>query len=297
MPKHAVRVLALGEATREDYRMRHNPLIMAAVLLFGSALFAQTQPAVQIPATDGDASTKVVKTSPRHGEWVDVEVPGTDVKLHSWIVYPERADKAGVVVVIHDIFGMSDWARAVTDQLAADGFIAICPDLLSGFGPNGGGTEAMGGDARGSIGKVTADEQLKRLNAVRDYAIKLPSANGKSGCIGFCWGGGVSFTYAAKQPKLNAAAVYYGSPPTADLMAKIECPVIGHYGGNDARITATVAPTTATMKSLGKSYDPHVYEGAGHGFLRQQTGGNGANMKASVEAWPATIAFFKKNLE
>jgi carboxymethylenebutenolidase len=213
-------------------------------------------------------------------------------------VYPERKDKAPVVIVIHEIFGMTDWVRSITDALAAEGFIAIAPDLLSGKGPNGGGTEAFKeADVRDAIRKLKPDELTTDLNAVRDYGLALPAASDKSATIGFCWGGGTSFAYAAAQPKLNAAVVYYGTPPAIEQLAKVQCPVIGFYGGYDARVTATVEPTKKSMAELKKSYDPHVYEGAGHGFLRQQTGRGGANEKAAKQAWPATIEFLKKNLE
>src|SRR4051812_8130063 len=134
-----------------------------------------------------DAVAKALASSPRHGEWVDVAMPGGDVKLHTWVVYPERKDKAPVVIVIHEIFGMTDWVRGVADQLAADGFIAVAPDLLSGMGPNGGGTESLGDKVRETIGKVDAAEQAKRLDAVREYAVALPASNGKAATIGFCW--------------------------------------------------------------------------------------------------------------
>jgi len=247
---------------------------------------------------DADSAKKALADSPRHGEWVDVPLPGSDVKLNCWVVYPERADKAPVVIVIHEIFGMSDWVRGVTDQLAAEGFIAIAPDLLSGMGPNGGGTESLDGNVGLTIRKLTINDQAKRLDAVRDFALAFPSATDKSACIGFCWGGTASFAYAVHQPKLNAAVVYYGTAPAdQSLLAKIQCPVFGNYGNDDARVTSTVQPTIKAMADLKKSYEPHIYDGAGHGFLRQQPGQDGANLKAAQEAWPTTIAFLKKNLE
>jgi carboxymethylenebutenolidase len=252
--------------------------------------------AADLPPGESGAKAALEK-SPRHGEMIDITVPGAKTPLKSYIVYPERKDKAPVVIVIHEIFGLSDWVRSVADQLAAEGFIAIAPDMLSGHGKDGGGTESLGGrdDVMKAIRGLKSDEVTADLNAVRDYGIKLPAASGKSASIGFCWGGGQSFSYAANQPELNAAVVYYGSAPSAELLAKIKAPVMGNYGGNDARITATVEPTAAKMKELGKSYSPHVYDGAGHGFLRAQDGSNGANLKATQEAWPATIAFLKEN--
>jgi carboxymethylenebutenolidase len=248
-----------------------------------------------VPPGEKDAKA-VLEKSPRHGEMIDVPVAGAGT-VKSYIVYPERKDKAPVVIVIHEIFGESDWVRGVADQLAADGFIAIAPDLLSGHGKEGGGTESYDGrDAvMQAIRGLKADEVTARLDAVRDYGIKLPAASGKFACIGFCWGGGKSFLFATHDPELSAAVVYYGTPPSDEDLAKIKCPVAGFYGGDDARVTATVEGTTSKMKTLEKSYTPHVYDGAGHGFLRAQTDRNGANMKAAEQAWPATIRFLQEN--
>jgi carboxymethylenebutenolidase len=247
-----------------------------------------------LPADEAGAKDAIAKT-PRHTEYVDVKVEGQSTPIKTFVVYPERKDKAPVVIVISEIFGLSDWIKAVADQLAQEGFIAVAPDLLSGKGPNGGGTEAFASrdDVVGAIRTLTPQIVVGALNAVRDYAIKLPSATGKSASIGFCWGGGMSFLYATVQPALNAAVVYYGTSPSADALAAIKAPVLGLYGGNDARVDATIEPASAEMKKLGKSYDPHLFEGAGHGFLRQQGGANGANLKATQQAWPATLAFLR----
>ena len=246
---------------------------------------------------DADQAKDALAKSPRHGEWVDVALPGGG-KVVTWVVYPERKDKAGIVIVIHEIFGLSDWVRGVADQLAKEGFIALAPDLLSGMGPNGGGTDSLGADATKVIRNLTPGDAAARLDAVRAYALKLPAANGKVGSVGFCWGGTTSFGYAVAQPKLDAAAVYYGtSPEAAEDYAKIAAPVMGFYGGDDARVNATIPRAEEAMKKLGKRYAPNVYEGAGHGFLRQQTGREGANAKATARAWPATLAFFRESLK
>jgi carboxymethylenebutenolidase len=146
-----------------------------------------------------------------------------------------------------------------------------------------------------AVSGLNPDVVTKMLNATRDYALKLPAANGKTATIGFCWGGGTSFRYATEQPDLNAAVVYYGTSPKADALEKIKAPVLGNYGGNDNRVNATIKPAEEKMKQLNKTYEPHIYEGAGHGFLRQQDGQNGANMKASQEAWPTTIKFLREH--
>lgn len=260
-----------------------------------------------IPPGTPEHAARALKESSRHGEWVDIKMAdGTALK--SWVVYPESPTKTGVVLVIHDIFGMRDLARALGDQLAQDGFIAIVPDFLSGKGPNGGGSESLGQGVNAAIQSLTPADIVARLNAAMDYGKKLPASNGKTGVVGFCWGGSQSFLYASQQPNLNAAVVFYGSAPgtgtndatvdsVAAALANTKAPVMGMYAGNDARIGATVPVTQDAMKKLGKSYEVHTFEGAGHGFVFSQAGANGANLKATQDAWPLVLQFYRANLK
>jgi carboxymethylenebutenolidase len=255
-----------------------------------------------LPAGTVDHAARALKESPRHGEWVDIKMAdGTALK--SWVVYPERPTKTGVVIVIHDIRGMADLTRAVGDQLAQDGFIAIVPDFLSGKGPDGGGTASLGTGVGQAIQGLAAADVKARLDAAMEYGKKLPASNGKTGVVGFCWGGARSFGFAATQPNLNAAVVYYGDAPGSGdntveaQLANVKAPVLGLYAGNDARINATLPATEAAMKKAGKSYQIHTFEGAGHGFMGNQAGAGGANLKAAQASWPLAIQFFTKNLK
>src|SRR5690349_837788 len=226
------------------------------------------------PMVSQDWAKQRLAKSPRHQEWVKVKNGNREV--NSFVVYPETKNKATAVVVIHEIFGMSDWVQSLTDQLAEAGYIAIAPDLLSGMGPNGGGTSSLDRNGVGqAISKLPPDQITGDLNAVADYVSKLPSANGKVVVTGYCWGGGQSFRYATNNPKLKAAFVFYGPPPGAAdgtpdkaALAKITAPVYGFYAGNDARIDATLPATVDAMKELKKTFEPVTYEGAGHGFMR-----------------------------
>jgi len=233
------------------------------------------------------AQAKLDKSS-RHGEWVTVTNGSRSVQC--WVVYPEVKDKATAVLVIHEIFGLSDWARAVSDEVAAAGYIAIAPDLLSGAGPKGGGTSELPAQEVGrAIQKLPADQITGDLNAAADYVKSLPSANGQLVVSGFCWGGGQSFRFAASRTDLSAAFVFYGPPPPAATLQKIACPVYGFYGGNDGRITLTVTNTEALMTQAGKTYEPVIYEGAGHGFMRggepEFPNARPGDQKARDEAW------------
>lgn len=269
----------------------HRATLVVLVMLL--AVAARGAADLALPP-DADHAKGALEKSPRHGEWVDVKLPDGK-QLATWVVYPEKKTKSGVVIVIHEIFGLSDWVRGVTDQLAEAGFIAIAPDLLSGLGPEGGGTESLGENATKVIRTLAPEAVVARLDAVHAYAKGLPAANGRVGVVGFCWGGAASFRYATTQPRLDAAVVYYGtSPDDPDAYARISAPVLGHYAGDDARVDETIPTAREAMQRHGKSYTAKVYEGAGHGFLRQQAGRDGANRKATEQAWPATVAFFRK---
>jgi carboxymethylenebutenolidase len=282
--------------------------VLFAALSASAQRHTQDSRATEVPWDDalppGTAAhvEKALADSPRHGEWV--AIPLADAKtLEAFVVYPERADKAGVVLVIHDIRGMSDWIRAVGDQLAEDGFIAVVPDFLSGMGKDGGGTAALGSEVGRTIRQLDEATVYARLDAARAWAEKLPAANGKTAVLGFCWGGTQSFGYALHQPQLQAAVVFYGNVPGAtadeapgDRIAAIRSPVLGHYGGNDARINATLPPTIRAMLQHGRSYEFHSYEGAGHGFVGRQDGQDGLNLAATRAAWPLTLAFLRRHL-
>jgi carboxymethylenebutenolidase len=240
--------------------------------------------AVLVSAQDW-ARAKVDK-SPRHREWVTVTHDGR--KVETFVAYPEASKNTPVIVVIHEIFGMSDWVEEVTDEFAAAGYIAIAPDLLSGMAPKGGGTkEFPAGEAGRAIGKLPPDQITADLNAVADYGLKLPAAAKKLFVAGFCYGGGQTFRFATNRPDLAAAMVFYGTPPDKESMARIKAPVFGFYAGNDQRVDATIPDTVTNMKELGKIYEPVTYEGAGHGFMRagEQPDPTAANGKAREEAW------------
>jgi carboxymethylenebutenolidase len=252
------------------------------------------------PGSAQDWARQKLEKSSRHGEWVTVKHDGRSVE--TFVVYPESKSKTPVVLIIHEIFGMSDWVQELADEVAEAGYIAVAPDLLSGAGPNGGGTKSLpSGEVGQAIGKLPPDQITADLNAVADYGLKLPASDGKLFVAGFCYGGSQSFRFATNRPDLKAAFVFYGSAPSSgtggqfvpdkSALARIKAPVFGFYAGNDARIGATVPATHEAMKELGKTYEPVSYEGAGHGFMREgddPTSTNqmhAANVKARNEAW------------
>ena len=241
-------------------RLLHAPAISSLLLAVCALLLAAPSASAQ------EWAKQILDKSPRHMQWVDVKYDHRTVQ--AFIDYPQVSHKAPVVLMIHEIFGMSDWVRSMADDLAAQGYIVIAPDLLSGTGPNGGGSSSYADrDARvKAVSMLNSDQVIADLNATADYALKLPAANGKLAVVGFCWGGSKSFLFATQRHDLSAAFVFYGTPPK-DLAA-ITAPVYGFYGGNDNRVSSTVPATEKAMKDLGKKYEPVIYPGAGHGFMR-----------------------------
>jgi carboxymethylenebutenolidase len=257
--------------------LRYNGEMTRIVLLFALATLS---------ASAQDWARQRLEKSPRHREWVTIKHDGRSVE--TFVVYPESKQKAPVVLVIHEIFGLSDWAQEVADEVAEAGYIAIAPDLLSGMGPHGGRTpDFPPGGATEAVSHLNPDQVTADLSAVADYGLKIPASNGKLFVAGFCWGGGQSFRFATNRPDLSAAFVFYGPPPDEAAMARIKAPVYGFYGGNDARIDATIPSTKDQMKEAGKTYEPVIYEGAGHGFMRagEAPDANEANRKARTDAW------------
>jgi len=250
-----------------------------------SLLLASALALAPIAAAQDWAKERLEK-SPRHREWASIKHDGRTVE--TLIVYPETKDKRPVVLVIHEIFGLSDWAQELADEVAEAGYIAVAPDLLSGMAPGGGRTKDFPqGAATEAVSKLNPDQVTADLNAAADSGLKLPAANGKLFVAGFCWGGSQTFRFATNRADLKGAFVFYGGPPEKDAMARIKAPVYGFYASNDARIDATIPDATANMKAAGKTYDPVTYEGAGHGFMRagEAPDASDANKKARADAW------------
>jgi carboxymethylenebutenolidase len=253
----------------------------------------------QEPALPPDAAGAPARLadSPRHGEWAMIAT-GPDDSVRAWVVYPERSTPAPVVLVVHEIFGVTAWIRSVADQLAADGFIAIAPDLMTGHDvPVGADGDPVREQATATIRSLDPEHYHPQLRAIADWGMTLPAATRRYGIVGFCWGGSASFMHAVVSPDVAAAVVYYGGSPPTDQLQRISAPVLGLYAGDDERVNATVPPADAEMRRLGRPYDVHMFDGAGHGFLRQQDGRDGANMAATRGAWPLTVRFFRQHLE
>jgi carboxymethylenebutenolidase len=257
------------------------------ILLVAPAFVWSWQDPPAKKTTPADPVKKRLDDSPRHHEWIDVK--HGDRSVRCFVVYPESKGKVAAVLVIHENKGLTDWVRSVADQLAEAGYLAIAPDLLSGAGPKGGNTDSFESvdAATQAIYKLDGSQVTADLDAVADQVLKDGVCNGHLSVAGFCWGGGQSFDFAASRKGLDFACVFYGSTPKDDVLAKIACPVYGFYGENDARITGSVPATSDAMKKAGKTYEPVIYAGAGHGFMRagEMPDGSAENQKARNDAW------------
>jgi carboxymethylenebutenolidase len=282
------RTKGLGAAIQEATMRRSIGAPFVAIIVFVLTLAGS--------ASAQDWARARLEKSSRHREWVSVKHGGRTVQ--TFVVYPEAKDKRPVVLIIHEIFGMTDWAEEVADEVAEAGYIAVAPDLLSGMAPNGGRTSDFAeGKAMEAVSHLDPEQITADLNAAADYGLKLPASNGKLFVAGFCWGGGQSFRFATNRRDLSAAFVFYGPPPPKEAMARIRCPVYGFYAGNDARIDATIPETTEEMRTLGKKYEQVTYDGAGHGFMRagEAPDASDANSKARKDAWARWKVLLEQN--
>ena len=242
------------------------------------------------------AANERLETTPRHHEWVTIDSAGRS--LHAYVAYPQSSRKSGAVVVIHENRGLTDWVRTVADQLAEKGYIAIAPDMLSGSAPGGGRTKDFPSEdaAREAISKLPREQVLADLIASANYVRALPSANGKLAVGGFCWGGSRSWDAANTVDGLTASFVFYGTGPSTDAaVTGIDAPVYGFYGGDDARVNATIETSGALMEKHGKRFEPVIYPGAGHAFMRlgEMPDASEANRKARDEAWVRWLTLLK----
>jgi carboxymethylenebutenolidase len=250
-------------------------------LLLSMFLFASTGAQAQ------DWAKERLNKSPRHQDWVTLK--SGDRNLKAFIVYPETSHKAAAVLLIHENMGLTDWAKEMADEIAAQGYIVIAPDLLNEK------VYTEQADAKKAVAELKPDQITQDLNAAAEYVTHVPSANGKLVVAGFCWGGGQSFRYATNNPNLKAAFVFYGQPPQTADMARITAPIYGFYGGNDNRITSTVEATAGSMKEAGKAYHPETYADAGHGFMRagEAPDANQANKKAREQGFARLVKTLK----
>lgn len=263
---------------------------MRKLLAFAALLFAAACNHV------APAANQRLETTPRHDEWVTIDSAGRP--LHAYVVYPQSSKKAGSVVVIHENRGLTDWVRTVADRLAEEGYIAIAPDMLSGSGPGGGRTKDFPSEdaAREAISKLPREQVLADLVATASYVRALPSANGKLAVGGFCWGGARTWEAANTIDGISVATPFYGTGPTTDAaVAGVEAPVYGFYGGDDARVNATIETSQALMEKQGKKFEPVIYPGAGHAFMRlgEIPDATEANRKAHDEGWKRWLSLLK----
>jgi carboxymethylenebutenolidase len=248
--------------------------VLATLLAAGGFAFQSAHPPIR-PAAD------------IHSEYVKY-ISGRDT-ITAYLAYPERAEPAPAVIVIHDIYGMSDRLRPAVELLAQRGFVAIGPDLLS----RRGGTSAVADSARRFIMSLHPDTVTQDLDATYAYLKTIRAVRpDRIGVIGFCWGGGQSFRYATNNPGLRAFVVCYGSGPDTAALARIKAKGFGVYAENDARINTGLTDLTAALQRARVDYQHQVYPGVGHAFLQTRE-----KPEVADSAWAAIERFFREQLD
>jgi carboxymethylenebutenolidase len=265
-------------------------VLVALIALLVGAAAMWTYQGQKGESADPPAGTPQADSVTTHGEWVSIK-RGRD-SIRAYVAYPERKTKAPAVIVIHEIFGLTEWEPTVADRLAKEGYVAILPDLLSSKH----GISPVDPDSgRKLVGQLEPERVTADLDAVYGYVNGLPAvARDQIGTIGFCWGGGQSFRYATNNPRLRAAVVAYGPPPDTSAMRRIKAPVLGIYGENDERINASLPDVTAAMQSAGKTFTAEVFPGTGHGFLKP--GRQGYDTPEREKAWTRILEFYRARL-
>jgi len=312
---------AVSACHRQQPIDEHMAHMSAGDLAAGALVATTSQGTAGLPPSANSAPARL-KASPRHAEWVKIAwEPGSTDSLMAWIVYPSTSRaKSPVVVVVHEIYGLQTWVRGVADQVAADGFIAIAPDLNSRVRGGPSTDELTGDSASKLIRGVNAADKNRGITAAANYAMSQPSADRRYGVIGFCWGGTAVWGYAINggTQGFGGGVAFYGTPymtgavPNGDSLAKIKTPVMLLGGAKDARIGAAMPAIDSAMKALGKNYSAKNYDGAIHGFVRAQDdprvsrdpavpavrdpAEEAANLAATKDGWPRTVEFLKKNL-
>jgi carboxymethylenebutenolidase len=182
-----------------------------------------------------------LEKSPRRHE--QVMVNGGAGAVEAFVAYPDAKGKKPAVILIHDSSGLTDWFKSLADDVAGMGYVVVAPNVKS------------------------QSDAIPELNAVADYAKKLPGSNGMLFVAGLGWGGAESWRFAAERPDVAAALVFCGASPDKDAIARIKGDVYGFYAANDPKVDATVPPAQAAAKAAGVVFEAVTYDGVGPGFM------------------------------
>ncbi len=281
------RILNLYEEYAKGSLDRREFLKKLSILVGGTAAALTL-----LPFLEGNVAEPqvVAKDDPRlHVE--DIKYPAETGEMLAHFARPKGDVKLPGVIVIHENRGLNPHTRDVARRVALEGFLAVAPDACSPLG----GTPEDVDAARAKIRELDAEATVKNFVAAVKYLKTHPQSTGKVGCVGFCWGGGITNQVAVNAPDLNAAVPFYGRQPAAEDVPKIKASMLCHYAGLDERINAGIEAFEVAMKKAGVEYKMYMYEGAGHAFFNDT--GTRYHEEAAKLAWKRTIAFFKEKLK
>ena len=221
-----------------------------------------------------------------------IQYPGPNGDLKGELYAPDGEMKLPGVVLIHENRGLDDHIRGIARRLAAEGFRVLAVDALC----EQGGPKADLEQTQKAIGALYVEHNVANQVAAVNFLADHPQGNGRVGCLGFCWGGGVTNQVAVASDRLNAGVVYYGKSPSPDQVPAINAPMLLHYAEDDGSVNPTVPPYQAALEEHGKRYVLHQYEGAKHAF-NNDTRADRHHPQASALAWQRTVAFLSEELK
>jgi carboxymethylenebutenolidase len=245
-----------------------------------------------LPVLEGHyAEAQVVAEDDARLHVEDIKYPANTGEMLAHFARPKGEDKLPGVIVIHENRGLNPHTRDVVRRVALEGFLAVGPDACSPLG----GTPDDVDAARAKMRELDPESTKKNFVAAVKYLKTHPQSTGKVGCMGFCWGGGMTNQVAVNAPGLNAAVPFYGRQPDPEDVPKIKATMLCHYAGLDERINAGIEAFEAAMKKAGIEYKMYMYEGAKHAFFNDT--GSRYHEEAAKLSWTRTIAFFKEKLK
>ena len=238
-------------------------------------------PAVHVPESAVDAAS--------------VDLPGPDGEIGAYVARPREGGPAPAVVVVHENKGLVPYITDVARRLAAAGYVAVAPDLLSRLG--GTASFQTPADVTAALATIDAADVVADVRATLDWAAgQADVQSDRLGILGFCYGGGVAWRVLTQEPRLTAGIPFYGPTPDLAAVPGIRAPVLAVYGGTDQRITSMLPAIREAMEQHGKTFEPVVLEGAGHAF-HNDTNPDRYHPEAAREAEDAAVGWLDRWLK
>ncbi|MEO6404889.1 MAG: dienelactone hydrolase family protein [Ferruginibacter sp.] len=267
--------------------LSRNEFIRRLVLITGSTMAAMAI----LPLIEPN-SAKAATIKPEDLFIETISYPGEPGTMSAYVARPKEDKQYPAIIVIHENRGLNAHIEDVTRRAAKAGYLAIAPNALSALGV----MPANEDEARTKFQELRPENNLQNFINVFDYLKTRKDFNGKVGCVGFCWGGGMANNLAVNVPSLKAAIAFYGKQPAAEDVSKIKAAVQLHYAGLDTGVDAGIPAYEEALKKNNIIYELYMYEGVNHAF-HNDTSAARYNEAAAKLAWQRSMDFFNKHLK